>query len=65
MEGKFLTINEVCKTMGVSRQTVNNWRKAGLIKAHSINGRVVFSEADIKALPAKRMPPGRRRKDKN
>lgn len=65
MEERFLTITEVCSLMKVSRQSVNNWRKDGLIKAHNINGRVVFSEADIKAFPAKRMPPGRRRKDKN
>ena len=63
MKEKYLTINDVCSLMKVSRQSVNNWRKDGLIKANNINGRVVFSEADIKALPAKRMPPGRRRKE--
>lgn len=65
MEEKYLTIDDVCKLMKVSRQSVNNWRKDRLIKAYNRNGRVVFSEADIKALPAKRMPPGRRRTDKN
>lgn len=64
MEEKYLTINEVCYQLGVSRQSVNNWRIAGLLSALNRDGRIVFKQSEVKSLSTRRIPPGRKRKEK-
>ena len=45
---KLLKTNDVCKLFGVSRVTIQQWRKAGKLKFKRISGKVYFSESDIK-----------------
>lgn len=51
-ETPLMTTEEVTALMGVSRQTIYNWRKKGLLTAYRVGiGRnVAFSRADIQAL---------------
>ena len=44
---KLYTIKEITESFGVSRQTVSNWRKKGLIKEIKIDRTVRFSEEEI------------------
>ncbi len=44
---KLYTVKEIMESFGVSRTTVNNWRKKGLIKDIKIDRTVRFSEEEI------------------
>ena len=44
---QLLTIKEVCGLFQVSRQTLHNWTKAGLIKAYKVVRKVYYKAAEI------------------
>lgn len=44
---RLLTQKNVEDLLQVSRQTIYNWRKAGLIPEHRINGRLYFFEDEV------------------
>lgn len=44
---RLLTQKNIEGLLQVSRQTVYNWRKAGLIPEHRINGRLYFFEDEV------------------
>ena len=39
--------NELCKIFQVSRQTINNWRRRGLIQGYLVGGRYYFDLDEI------------------
>jgi len=46
-----LTAGEVAERLGVTRQTVNDWARAGVLKAITLpSGRKRFRVADIEAI---------------
>ena len=45
--------DEVCKLLRISRQTLHQWVKGGIIKAYKVKSRVFFLPADIEKLTAK------------
>jgi len=44
---------EAARRMGVTTRTLHRWRRAGLITAHVVQGRVYFRLDDIQAFLAK------------
>ncbi len=52
-EDEHVTIDETAAFFKVSRQTVYNWRKKGLIEAHSIEGRVYYKKNELLKLATK------------
>ncbi|WP_108823467.1 helix-turn-helix domain-containing protein [Dysgonomonas sp. Marseille-P4361] len=46
---QYLSRQETAALCSVTVQTLNNWVNAGRIKAHKINGRVLFRRSDIDA----------------
>jgi len=44
---EFLSIEQVCKMFNVTRTTILDWRKRGLLKSISINRRVFFMRSDL------------------
>ncbi len=47
MEQQYLTTNEVIKLFSISRQTLYNWTKGGLLKAKRISRKIFYSQEDI------------------
>ena len=41
---------EVCAMLQISRQTLNEWKKSGLLPAYKIRSRLFFKWEDIEAL---------------
>lgn len=54
-ESPFLSTQDVTALMGVSRQTIVNWRKRGLLTAYKkgLGRAVVFLKADVDELMAR------------
>jgi len=56
---KHLTRKETAEMLRISLPTLNSYTKNGLLKAHSIGNRVLYSESDIKTaileLPSRRL----------
>lgn len=44
---KLYTMDEVCLTLKISRQTLYNWRKDGKIKFTKVNGITRISESEL------------------
>ena len=42
--------SEVCEILHVSRQTLHQWRKEGLLKSYKIKSRLFFLWADVERL---------------
>lgn len=43
----FIKSDEVCKILNISKVTLTEWRRRGLIKYHKIGSRVFFNRAEI------------------
>ena len=43
----FIKSDEVCRILKVSKVTLTDWRKRGLIKYHKIGSRVFFKRSEI------------------
>ncbi|APG66319.1 hypothetical protein LPB136_13465 [Tenacibaculum todarodis] len=50
---EFLTIEQTAIILKVKRQTVYNWKKKGLIQAHSIGGKVYYKKSELLKVPIK------------
>ena len=57
-ESPFLSTKEVQKIFSVSRQTINDWRKSGLLPSIKIKSRRYFIRDQVQALQQKWMAPG-------
>jgi predicted site-specific integrase-resolvase len=44
---RIFSVNQLCEELSVSRQTLHNWEKSGLIKSRTIGGRRFFLGSDI------------------
>ena len=44
---KLLTNREVCEIFQISRQTLFNWTKGGLIKAHRVARKIYYKPEEI------------------
>ena len=44
---EYLTRNEVSKVLNVTVQTLNNWRKEGVLNPLKIGGRVLYIKEDV------------------
>jgi excisionase family DNA binding protein len=44
---KYLTRNEVSKVLNVTVQTLNNWRRDGVLNPLKIGGRVLYKKEDV------------------
>lgn len=47
MSTKFLNTKDVREMFGISRQTLYNWTKGGLLRAYTISGKIFFKIEDI------------------
>ena len=47
---RLYTIPEAAKALSVTRQTIYNWSKAGIIKFVRVNGRPRITETQIKSI---------------
>ena len=43
----YLTPDQVCKELGISRGTVNNWADRGILKLYRLGGRTYFKFSEI------------------
>jgi hypothetical protein len=57
-ESPFLSTKEVQKIFSVSRQTINDWRKSGLLPSIKIKSRRYFFREHVLALQQKWVSPG-------
>ncbi|AEW02227.1 hypothetical protein A4D02_34700 [Niastella koreensis] len=57
-ESPFLSTKDVQKIFNVSRQTINDWRKSGLLPSIKIKSRRYFIRDQVQALQQKWMAPG-------
>lgn len=46
---EYLTTDEVVKKLKTTRQTINNWRKSGKLKAYGISNRILFKRSEVEA----------------
>lgn len=44
---KPMSIEEACKFLGISKPTMYNWLKAGVVKVSRIKGRIFFTEESL------------------
>jgi len=44
---EYLTRNEVSKVLNVTVQTLNNWRREGVLNPLKIGGRVLYKKEDV------------------
>ena len=44
---EYLTRNEVSKVLNVTVQTLNNWRREGVLNPIKIGGRVLYKKEDV------------------
>lgn len=44
---KLMTIKEVCELFRITRQTLYNWTKGGLITAHRVARKVYYKPEDV------------------
>ena len=44
---EYLTRNEVSKVLNVTVQTLNNWRREGVLNPLKIGGRVLYRKEDV------------------
>ena len=43
----YLTPDQACKELGISRGTVNNWADRGILKLYRLGGRTYFKFSEI------------------
>lgn len=48
----FITSNEACSRLGISKPTLGRWAKDGKLKQHDFQNAVVYREADVVKLAA-------------
>jgi excisionase family DNA binding protein len=48
-EDPFLKIHEVCKMLQVSRVTIHNWKKQGILPFHRISRKIYFKKSEVVA----------------
>ena len=46
---EWLTSEQVCKLLHVSKSTIVNWRLAGKLKSHKIGSRILFKREQVLA----------------
>lgn len=44
---RFFSIFDLCKLLGVTRPTIDDWRKSGKLKFRRLGGRVYFLESEV------------------
>jgi hypothetical protein len=44
---QFLTIAQVLKGLPISRRTLDRYKAQGILRAHKLNGKIVFNAADV------------------
>lgn len=44
---EFMTRKEVADLLSVNLSTIHNWKKSGVLKAHSIGARVYYKRSEI------------------
>ena len=49
-KSSILTVKEAGEYLKVSRQTLNNWVRGGILKSRKIQGRVYFNKSDLDSL---------------
>ena len=47
MSNKFMSMDQVCDALGVTKQTLRNWNKKGILTYRQLGGRVYYLESDI------------------
>jgi excisionase family DNA binding protein len=63
---QLVTIEELTKILKVTKPTIHNWRKKGIIPAIHIGGRVLFNLEDVmKAIEQHNHQKGKRTNKKN
>jgi excisionase family DNA binding protein len=48
-EDPFLKIDEVCKMLSVSRVTIHNWKRQGILPFHRISNKIYFKKSEVMA----------------
>jgi excisionase family DNA binding protein len=43
----FLTVNEVCKLLRITRPTLRRWTEQNLLKAYKIGGKVLYCRKEV------------------
>ena len=46
---EFLTSEQVCKMLHISKSTIVNWRSSGKLKSHKIGSRILFKREEVLA----------------
>ena len=49
-KGKLLTTNDVIQLFNVSRVTIHNWKKSGLLPSFKMGNRVYFNEHEVRRI---------------
>jgi hypothetical protein len=44
---EYVPLNQALKTLGISRNTADNWHKSGILKKKYVGGKVFYSLIDI------------------
>jgi len=44
---QFLTIAQILKGLPISRRTLDRYKAQGILRAHKLNGKIVFNAADV------------------
>ncbi len=44
---EWLTTEQVCKLLHISKSSVVNWRRSGKLKPHKIGGRILFKREQV------------------
>lgn len=48
-EDEIMTMDEILKLLKVSKVTIHNWKKKGLIKSHKIGRKLFFKKKDVES----------------
>ncbi len=47
MANQFMSMTQVSEALGVTKQTLRNWNKKGILTYRMLGGRVYYLESDI------------------
>jgi predicted site-specific integrase-resolvase len=47
MSEKPVNAHYICKLIGVSRQALHKWSKAGIVRSHKLGGKLFYFESEI------------------
>jgi predicted site-specific integrase-resolvase len=42
-----VSADHICKMIGVSRQALHRWSKAGIVRSHKIGGKLIYFETEV------------------